>query len=519
MNKNAQFDGYVSDSAYTSGYYRTQSPANLALAMLARGFMPPNMSSFKYLELGFGQGLGLNIHGAGSKNEFWGSDFNAQHAANAQGLASASGANMNILSDSFQELLERKDLPNFDFITMHGVWSWIADKNREEIVEILKRKLNPGGVLQISFNCQPGWATMVPLQHLIKLHKELTADSAPNSREGLRAAILFIDSLAKTDAAFFKAFPDAKEKLEWLKSQDLNYLVHEIYNDNWPVMPFSEVAKSLEGAKLGFVCPSNLLDHLDVFSLSAEHRKFVNSVGNAVFRETIRDYCMNRRFRSDVFAKGARVLSVQERNDILRKLRFVLLHNPDNLDFEKISLGTGRTISLKKELASPIINALASNELAPKTVAELEADKHVGKLTFAQLAEMLIALAGADVIAPAQSDDDISAAKVHCDQLNTELLRRAEFEVQSNMLASPIAGAGLSCSRIHQLFLGAMKEGKNSESGWIDHAWKKLKAQGHSFLRDGKPVTEEKENLRIMAEEAKSFKDHRLAIFKAHQIL
>ncbi len=518
MNQNAQYDGYISDITYTSGYYRTQAPANLALAMLARGFMPPDLSSFRYLELGFGQGLGLNIHGISNGGEFWGSDFNAQHAANAHELASTSGANVTATSDSFEELLERKDLPKFDFISMHGVWSWIADKNRQEIVEILKRKLNPGGVLQVSYNCQPGWAAMVPLQNLLKLHKEIATDKSADSRDSLKASINFIEALSNADAAFFNAYPDAKEKLEWLKTQDLTYLVHELYNENWPIIPFSDVADDLAKAKLTYIAPSNLLDHLDVFSLTPKHQEFLGKIGNTVLKETSRDLCMNRRFRSDVFAKGARQLNIEERNDRLRKFRFMLLQDPSNFDCSKIPAGTG-TISLKKELADPVINAIAKDGLSPKSVAELEADKDVGKIPIGQLAEILIALTGTDIIAPAQSDSDISASMEQCNKLNAELLRRAEFEPQSNVLASPVLAAGLSCSRLQQLFLGAYKDGKKSQAEWVDHCWKKLQAQGHRILRDGKPIESDKENLRILTEEAKAFKKGRLPVLEAHKII
>jgi hypothetical protein len=37
----------------------------------------------RYLELGFGQGLTLNIHAAACPGEFWATDFNPVHASNA----------------------------------------------------------------------------------------------------------------------------------------------------------------------------------------------------------------------------------------------------------------------------------------------------------------------------------------------------------------------------------------------------------------------------------------------------
>ena len=49
-----------------------------------------------------------------------------------------------------------RDVP--DFVGLHGVWSWISNANRAAVVEFLRRKLKPGGVLYISYNASPGWA-------------------------------------------------------------------------------------------------------------------------------------------------------------------------------------------------------------------------------------------------------------------------------------------------------------------------------------------------------------------------
>ena len=55
----------------------------------------------RYLELGYGQGLSLNIHAAATDGEFWGTDFNPVQVANARELASASGAHVKLLDASF----------------------------------------------------------------------------------------------------------------------------------------------------------------------------------------------------------------------------------------------------------------------------------------------------------------------------------------------------------------------------------------------------------------------------------
>ena len=78
---------YVSNVDYTQCYYPELAPAALSLALLNRSVKA--CRPLRYLELGFGQGLSLNIHAAACPGEFWGTDFNPGQAANAKEMAEA----------------------------------------------------------------------------------------------------------------------------------------------------------------------------------------------------------------------------------------------------------------------------------------------------------------------------------------------------------------------------------------------------------------------------------------------
>ena len=165
--------GYISEIDYTHGYYREISPVFLSLALLHRGVKQnaPTRPR-RYLELGFSQRSSLNIHAAACPGEYWGTDFNPAHAANAKELSIVSGSDTKIFNASFAELATRADLPEFDIITLHGIWSWISEENRAAIVDLARRKLAVGGVFYVSYNCTPGWSPAMPLRHLMALHAE-----------------------------------------------------------------------------------------------------------------------------------------------------------------------------------------------------------------------------------------------------------------------------------------------------------------------------------------------------------
>ncbi|MDR0779900.1 MAG: class I SAM-dependent methyltransferase, partial [Pseudomonadales bacterium] len=163
--------GYVSEVGYTYGYYPEMNPLRARLLLLQNGIAPPPTLG-QACELGFGQGVSTAVHAAASPVQWYGTDFNPSQAGFAQELVEKSGADAKLYDSSFEEFCQRDDLPEFDYIGLHGIWSWISDENREYIVDFAKRKLKVGGLLYISYNTLPGWAAFAPIQHLMSMHSD-----------------------------------------------------------------------------------------------------------------------------------------------------------------------------------------------------------------------------------------------------------------------------------------------------------------------------------------------------------
>src|ERR1700730_3603397 len=251
--------GYVSEVDYTHGYYRELSPTLLSLALLNKGVNAAHARPLRYLELGFGQGLSLNIHAATCPGEFWGTDFNPAQAANAKEIAEASGSGAHIFDLSFAELAARDDLPEFDVIALHGIWSWISDENRGVIVDLARRKLAVGGVLYNSYNSTPGWSPAMPLRHLMTLHAELAGSDAQGITGKIDGALAFTQRVVDSGAMYFRANPAVAERLKKIKEMNKHYLAHEYFNQDWEPMPFSQVAELLSPAKSHCAASATLL--------------------------------------------------------------------------------------------------------------------------------------------------------------------------------------------------------------------------------------------------------------------
>ena len=94
---------------------------------------------------------------------------------------------------------------------------------------------------------------------------------------------------------------------------------------------------------------------------------FFLSISHPVLRQSVRDYFVNQQFRRDIFAKGYRRLTQLEQNEALRQQAFVLLMNADDVPM-KVAGSLGEA-TLQEEIYRPIIQALADDGYAPKTLA------------------------------------------------------------------------------------------------------------------------------------------------------
>ncbi len=510
-------DGYVNELDYTHGYYRELAPAHLDLACISRGVSTLlEYRPLRYLELAFGQGMSVNIHAAACQGEFWGIDFNPTHAINARDLATASGSGAQLFDDSFEDFAARDDVPEFDVITMHGTWSWISPENRHLVVEILRRKLAPGGVFYMSYNCWPGWATEMPLRHLLTEHAELASAEAPGLIAKIDAAMEFAQSLVDSDAKYFRVHPGLKDWLEKMRKLSRNYLAHEYFNRDWHPMPSSEVARALSAAKLTFATSATLGEHIDGLGLPEKSRKLLEGIKHPLLRETVLDFIHNQRFRRDIFVKGPRTLHPAARNERLRSMPFMLVQHPDHVPM-KVAIAGGEA-ELHPDVYRPFIEAMAEDGYAPKTLRQLEAHPKCAKLDLPKLTQAALMLTGAGSLHPAQPPSAIEEAAPRCAALNERILDRAAVSDNVSALASPVIGAGVFAARQEMLFIRAIQRGHKAPEQWAQHAWECLEANGQRLVVADKALETPAENLARLNEDAEAFSRIRLPALKALRI-
>ena len=491
--------GYVSDVAYTFGYYTELNPLRARLPLLAQGLDTGKIQSA--CELGFGQGLSVNIHAAASDVAWYGTDFNPAQAAFAQELAAASGAAAHLYDEAFEAFCQRTDLPDFDFVGLHGIWSWISQENRATLVDFLRRKLRPGGLLYVSYNTMPGWAAFAPLRGLLAEHAEVMGARGQGSAARIDGALDFADRLIAVDPGFARANPHAAARLKALRPQNRNYIAHEFFNQDWRPMSYGEVASQLSPAKLSFAASATYLDHLDVLNLTPDQQALLAGIGDRNFQQSVRDFMVNQVFRRDYWQKGHLPLSPRAAAEALRA-EAVALASPRQAISLKVTGALGEA-SMNEPVYGPILEYLGCNGVC--TIGDVEAALAGQGIDLPQIVQALLVLSSGRDVVPAQSASQTAAARPRTDRLNNILRARARDGSDIQFLASPVSGGGVPLTRFDQLFLEAYSLGRREPEACADFAWDILQAQAQVILKDGAALQTPAENLAELVRQAREF--------------
>jgi len=506
-------EGYVADIGYTYGYYNELNPLRVRLAFLESGLMYPQVKSA--CELGFGQGISVNIHAAASDTNWYGTDFNPSHASFASELAQASGTGALISDDSFSEFAQRTDLPEFDYIGLHGIWSWISNENRTVLVDFIRRKLKVGGVLYMSYNTMPGWSSFAPMRHLMSQHAEVMGSSGEGSIHRVDSALAFIERFLAAKPLYATANSQVEQRIKRIGGQSRAYLAHEFFNRDWEPMYFADMVRWLMPAKVSYACSAHYIDLLDDMNLTKEQKQLLDEVKDSGFRQSLRDFMVNQQFRRDYWVRGPRRLTALEQIEAMREQRIVLTTNRADVPL-KIK-GVRGEANMNETICNTILDCLADYQ--PKSIEQIEQAVKEQGLKLNNIISSIIGLAGSGHISPVQDEASIENARPRTEKLNAYLLNLSRANLEIKYLASPVTGGGIPVIGTSALFLLAFLQGKKDPSEWPEFVWSDISSRGQKMIRDGKALESPEENLEELREQAQKFASIQLPILKALQVV
>ncbi len=319
--------GYITDVAYPNLFHREMTPRWLTVTAAALGRTAPDIARpYRWCELGCGPGLGLALTAASNPaGRFVGIDVNATHVEHGRRLAEAAGLdNIAFRHGDFLAMADTagEDGERFDFIALHGVYSWVSPEMRAAIRRIVERHLAPGGIVYLNYMTHPGLSAFAAGQKFLRLYGRAAAG---RTDEKARAGFAVLAALDEAGAGCFAAHPEERTRLAAAVADDPRYLAHEFMNEHWEPLHVADVMKGFAGAGCAYLGSATPLENIDALSLPARVLPLLRTMTEPDLRETVKDLARNQSYRRDLYQREGVALSSADHLRALRGLSLAAL--------------------------------------------------------------------------------------------------------------------------------------------------------------------------------------------------
>lgn len=213
---------------YTTSAYRIAHPRFLAPVATLLGMEPPAPGQSRVLVVGCaGGGNLLPLACDYPDARFIGIDNSSREIEQARQAIGALG-----LSNVEARCMDIMDVDagfgRFDFIIVHGVFSWVPETVRERILSICKENLADNGIAYISYNLYPGWHFR-GLMRDIMLYKARNIDEPEAQVTEARA---YMDTIARLMSSRSTSYAKVMTELStYLKGLNDTYVYHDYMSE------------------------------------------------------------------------------------------------------------------------------------------------------------------------------------------------------------------------------------------------------------------------------------------------
>jgi len=477
--------GYVSDVEFTSNYVEDQAPAWMNYTAAINGYAPvPTSAGFDYCELGCGRGLtSLMLAALHPEGRFWAIDLSADHIRSAQAMADAAALrNITFIAAGVGDPATRS-VPRCEFISAHGLMSWVSEDVRLSVLAYLKDFLKPGGLAMLSYDALPGFAPIAPLREMLRTFAH---SATGNSAEKATAAMEYVKRLKNAKTTYFAQYPYLEGIVDEFAKKDSRYIVHELMTPFWRPFYFREIAERLQG--IGLTYAGNLKPRLNYleYMIPAELREFMAALPSRLLFESHHDLIANSIFRRDLYAAQP---PSEGRADLSRAdtahLRFAVARPPEDQPLRGQHQGLDYDVKPMWDRIAGILGSLASG---PKNLAAIRSTLREPAPSIADLADLMQALVVTGLTFPCA---DTAGERDGWPQLNRALVVLAAQEGRAEIpLACPKLGVGLTERSVTAVAMQSAVDSTSAESA-ADWAVQNMGALRHQPALFGVDTTEE----------------------------
>ena len=168
------------ETPYRQGAFPVTHPARVGAIARIFGLAPASPDRCRVLELGCGEANNLlPLAERFPQSRFTGVDFSATEIATAEAARAAAGLDgVELICADFRDY--EPEPAAFDYIIVHGIYSWVPDEVKARLLALCARALAPSGVALVSYNTHPAWKTRGMLREL--LLREIAGETTAAAR-------------------------------------------------------------------------------------------------------------------------------------------------------------------------------------------------------------------------------------------------------------------------------------------------------------------------------------------------
>jgi SAM-dependent methyltransferase len=239
--------------AYPGHAFAQTHPAHLATIAHIHGMTSAPTTAMRVLELGCGRGgnlipMALQCPGA----ELVGIDLSGRAIAHAKADAAELGAT-NVSFHHLDIMAASAALGRFDYILVHGVYSWVPQHVRERIMALFGELLTPQGIAYVSYNALPG-CRLRDLARDVMLYETRDIDDPMEKVRGARDAIKRFAEATDPETFYGAAL---RERLRQIGEIPDNVLYHDDLNPGARAFALHEVLAAAEPHGLQFLAEAS----------------------------------------------------------------------------------------------------------------------------------------------------------------------------------------------------------------------------------------------------------------------
>lgn len=314
---------------YVSKPFSSTNINNLQAKAKMYGLKPVPLKGARVLELGASCGGNIVTQALYyPETTFTGIDLSGVQVKHGNDIINAIGLkNVTLLEKDILDIDE--SFGTFDYIIVHGIWSWVPDVVKDKILNICNVNLSDNGIAYVSYNTYPGWKRLEQLRDIMLYSEKRAKDQDLLERTLYTKNVLKMvaDTMNIDDRSRAQSAYKINNIHNVLNSNDY-YVAHEYleaFNDPVYVSDFIDRARKQGCAYIG----DEVLQRSFITWLADDVTNNIRALShdNYVDKEQFYDYVYDTQFRMSLLTKLSNEDKINHEEtvtqDILNSLYYV----------------------------------------------------------------------------------------------------------------------------------------------------------------------------------------------------